>query len=684
MKNLNVWDYNHSKFSILLAISLLIILPTTSFAQGTVIYDTVYSSSLEGNFLGDSPENPVNIYLPPGYTENPNLAYPVIYLLHGFGHTQGTWMPGGYFSMNIKTILDNLFTEEEIQPMIVVMPNGYNKWHGCWYTNSAVTGNWEDYIVQDLADYIDNNYRTIPDKESRGIAGHSMGGTGAFSLAMKHPDIYSAVFSLSAGFISFKHTIMEPIHKPYLIQAAAETDATQFDSFYWKKQVMIAAAAAFAPDTNSLPFYGSFPVDEDGVLIDSIWTKWLEHDPYTIFGDYKSNLLQLDSIWIECGTSDDLYNSNYYIYQALDSAGIETTWDEYAGGHLNRIPQRIEEKMFPFFSEILDGNYSKSTARVRSMQCYPRFISDTGDSIILNAHLYNPEQHPATVQAIIHGDQYAFTDSLQLYDDGMHNDSLASDNIWGNTKFLAGLQEDIYTIGISSHDMTEDYQYDLSPVPIFTTIGPLKVVDYEITSSDTVPNHGDRLNYKLTLRNEGQTVTATDVTTNLIRLDTCATISGFTDKPYGDIAPGATALHSGSHTIIFSDTLTGCSNPMTTQILVEISSDGFVFWYDTLEIIVSDIEKDDLVLPKSFALSQNYPNPFNPKTIINYELPITNDVDLSIYNLVGQKVATLVSEKQHAGNHRVEWDASGFSSGVYYYKIEAGEFQDVKKMMLLR
>jgi hypothetical protein len=92
----------------------------------------------------------------------------------------------------------------------------------------------------------------------------------------------------------------------------------------------------------------------------------------------------------------------------------------------------------------------------------------------------------------------------------------------------------------------------------------------------------------------------------------------------------------------------------------------------------------DPQITTSFQLAQNYPNPFNPTTIINYELPITNYVDLSIYNTLGQKVATLVNEKRKAGIHQVTWDASGYASGIYYYKIETGEFQDVKKMILLK
>ena len=95
------------------------------------------------------------------------------------------------------------------------------------------------------------------------------------------------------------------------------------------------------------------------------------------------------------------------------------------------------------------------------------------------------------------------------------------------------------------------------------------------------------------------------------------------------------------------------------------------------------IGSDDQNL-KSYFLANNYPNPFNPTTIINFELPFTNHVNLSIYNSLGQWVVSLVNMEQRAGIHQVEWDASGYASGVYYYKIQSGEFQDVKKMILLR
>ena len=112
---------------------------------------------------------------------------------------------------------------------------------------------------------------------------------------------------------------------------------------------------------------------------------------------------------------------------------------------------------------------------------------------------------------------------------------------------------------------------------------------------------------------------------------------------------------------------------------------------DLLELILGEKFSEPMAVPdlsetqlSNFKLYQNYPNPFNPKTIINYELPITSEVNLSIYNLIGQKLATLVSEKQNIGLHQVEWDARGFASGVYYYILKSGEFQDVKKMILIR
>jgi hypothetical protein len=90
------------------------------------------------------------------------------------------------------------------------------------------------------------------------------------------------------------------------------------------------------------------------------------------------------------------------------------------------------------------------------------------------------------------------------------------------------------------------------------------------------------------------------------------------------------------------------------------------------------------VNPIDYRLSQNYPNPFNPVTIINYQLPAKSNVQIGIYTMLGQKVAVLVNRKEAVGNYEVEWDASGLAAGIYYYKLIAGDYQQVRKMVLIK
>jgi hypothetical protein len=89
-------------------------------------------------------------------------------------------------------------------------------------------------------------------------------------------------------------------------------------------------------------------------------------------------------------------------------------------------------------------------------------------------------------------------------------------------------------------------------------------------------------------------------------------------------------------------------------------------------------------LPKEFALQQNYPNPFNPTTSINYDLPVSSIVTLQIYDVSGREIATLVNEQQNAGIYNVQFHGSNIASGVYFYRIKAGEFTQVKKMFLIK
>jgi len=139
-----------------------------------------------------------------------------------------------------------------------------------------------------------------------------------------------------------------------------------------------------------------------------------------------------------------------------------------------------------------------------------------------------------------------------------------------------------------------------------------------------------------------------------------------------------------NYTFYDIDILSGC---IYHYQLISVDFDGSKSTYGP--VYCSLFSKDmqiatDDGIPVKFALHQNYPNPFNPKTIINYELPTKNAVELIIYNLRGQKVVTLVSKIQQVGSYQIEWNASGISGGVYFYRIQAGDFVQVRKMILLK
>ncbi len=102
------------------------------------------------------------------------------------------------------------------------------------------------------------------------------------------------------------------------------------------------------------------------------------------------------------------------------------------------------------------------------------------------------------------------------------------------------------------------------------------------------------------------------------------------------------------------------------------------------QLTVTGVEPADQPIPDHFALEQNYPNPFNPTTAISYQLTAVSQVSLTIFDLLGREVATLVNERKAPGTYEARWDAAGRASGVYFYRLKAGEYVATKKLVLLR
>ena len=100
--------------------------------------------------------------------------------------------------------------------------------------------------------------------------------------------------------------------------------------------------------------------------------------------------------------------------------------------------------------------------------------------------------------------------------------------------------------------------------------------------------------------------------------------------------------------------------------------------------LLSDLPTNKEIIAGQFELSQNYPNPFNPQTTIKYQIPTANSVELVVLNVLGQKIQTLVRERQMTGNYEVKLNATDLASGVYFYRLKAGGFTQIKKMLLVR
>ncbi|MDZ7342776.1 MAG: T9SS type A sorting domain-containing protein [candidate division KSB1 bacterium] len=150
--------------------------------------------------------------------------------------------------------------------------------------------------------------------------------------------------------------------------------------------------------------------------------------------------------------------------------------------------------------------------------------------------------------------------------------------------------------------------------------------------------------------------------------------------------PTGTGSGSGHFTIQSGDILVDqvrfqMYNNNQSQLLLELFVPvSYVFGHFGPSKVTEPIDSR----PENYVLEQNYPNPFNANTVINYQLPVDCYVDLSIYNLLGQKIVTLVSEQQSAGSHQFNWDVKGLASGVYLYRLEAGSFKQSKKLILMQ
>jgi enterochelin esterase-like enzyme len=323
--------------------------PGAGAGTGTVEHVIVHGKALEGNLEADSPDREVTVYLPPSYAGDQARRYPVVYLLHGYGGRDDTF--NGRLA-KLPESEDRLAAAQGFSELIVVTPNAFSLHKGSMYSNSVTSGDWERFVAEDLVAYIDGHYRTLAKRMSRGLAGHSMGGYGTVRIGMKRPDVFSSLYIMSACCLTANtNPRPEAMAPAEAIKTRAQAEeAARAPGF--GASVNLASAAAWSPNPKNPPLYLDLPV-KDGKVRPDIIAKWAANAPLTMVEQYVPGLQSYYAIAIDVGTKDNLMGSNRQLHDTMTRLRIAHSYEEYDGDHTNKIRERLEKNLLPFFSKNL-------------------------------------------------------------------------------------------------------------------------------------------------------------------------------------------------------------------------------------------------------------------------------------------------------------------------------------------
>jgi len=268
-----------------------------------------------------------------------------------------------------------------------------------------------------------------------------------------------------------------------------------------------------------------------------------------------------------------------------------------------------------------------------------------------------------------------------MYDDGLHVDGAAGDGVWGCLN-RAPRREGMFGVDVYTEDLAEGILRRLPNAALFTTAGPLEFQSFAPirTSANLVTID------QPAVRNRGSAFLIPDVTVTIRKLERDTVIDRIYNFriPFGDIGPDSAVATWRFYSLTLKPVV---PDTVLLELAADFASGGVVFWSDTLSSTlgpVVGIAGEQFGIPAEFELSQNYPNPFNPSTTIRYGLPSRSHVTLTVFNILGQQVATLVEGEMEAGYHEAVFDASRLASGVYLYRLQAGDFVQTKRLVLLR
>src|SRR5579871_4841662 len=213
----------------------------------------IHGTALEGNLERDAVDRDVIVFLPPSYEKDKHRRYPVVYALHGYSIGAEQWT----HEIHVPQTIEGAFAQGA-QEMIVVLPDSKTVHNGSMYSSSVTTGDFEQFIARDVVSYIDAHYRTIANRASRGLVGHSMGGYGASRIGMKHPDVFGSLYIMSPCCMTARGAgPANPADEKALAAVKSPADSAGLP---FGLRAQLASAAAWSPNPKNPPLYLDLPI----------------------------------------------------------------------------------------------------------------------------------------------------------------------------------------------------------------------------------------------------------------------------------------------------------------------------------------------------------------------------------------------------------------------------------------
>src|SRR5512147_2739258 len=309
----------------------------------TVERVTIHGAALEGNLEGDAVDRDAIVFLPPSYVTDKSRRYPVVYALHGYSIGAEQWTG----EIHVPQTIEGAFAQGA-KEMIVVLPDSKTGHNGSMYSSSVTTGDFERYVAHDVVAYVDAHYRTIPERTSRGLVGHSMGGYGATRIGMKHPDVFGSLYVMSPCCLVPRGA--GPATAELEKAAAAMKSPADGKDLPFLTRAQLASAAAWSPNPKNPPLYLDLPT-ENGEVRQDVIAKWAANAPLAFADQYIGNLKEYRAIAIDVGDQDGLRVDTGKLHEVLDEYGIANSFEVYSGTHTSKVADRFQNHVMKFFSQ---------------------------------------------------------------------------------------------------------------------------------------------------------------------------------------------------------------------------------------------------------------------------------------------------------------------------------------------